>query len=124
DSEDGRNVVLHEFAHQLDAESGWVEGAPRLESEGEAGAWKRIMSGELERHARAVWSGMPTVIDAYGAQSPAEFFAVAVETFFEKPGAMREAHPVLYGLLRGHFAQDPAESWGRLAQARTCCGAA
>jgi Mlc titration factor MtfA (ptsG expression regulator) len=70
------------------------------------------MAGEFERHAQASWSGRPTVMDPYGAQSPAEFFAVAVETYFEKPEAMRAAHPVLYAMLRGHFRLDPAEAWG------------
>jgi Mlc titration factor MtfA (ptsG expression regulator) len=47
-------------------------------------------------------------MDSYGAKSPAEFFAVATETFFERPLEFKAAHPDLYELLRGYYRQDPA----------------
>ena len=123
DTGDGRNVVLHEFAHQLDAESGWVEGMPGLD-ERAAAEWKRVMAAEFHTHVRAVWSGMPTVIGAYGAQSPAEFFAVATEAFFKRGAEMRAVNPAVYGLLAAYYRQDPAALAGRCTTGAACCGAA
>jgi Mlc titration factor MtfA (ptsG expression regulator) len=54
-------------------------------------------------------TGIPTLLDTYGATSPAEFFAVSTEAFFERPCALRAHHPKLYAELRGYFRQDPAE---------------
>jgi Mlc titration factor MtfA (ptsG expression regulator) len=112
DAHDGRNVVYHEFAHQLDGESGWVEGSPAFERVEDAAEWKRVMSEQFQAHARAVWSGMPTVIGAYGATSPAEFFAVATEQFFEQGPALKAANPEVYRLLAGYYRQDPAAACG------------
>lgn len=106
---DGRNVTIHEFAHQLDAESGWVDGSPLIENREAAARWKRVMTGEFQRHIQHVASGLPTLIDPYGAQSPAEFFAVVCETFFERGSELRSMHPDLYALIAGHLRQDPAE---------------
>jgi Mlc titration factor MtfA (ptsG expression regulator) len=105
---DGRNVVMHEFAHQLDGESGWVDGAPRIDEPGEAAVWKRTMTDAFNTHVRAAWSGLPTVIDPYGATSPAEFFATATEAFFERPADLKLALPELYSAMSAHFKQDPA----------------
>lgn len=105
--EDGHNVVLHEFAHQLDAESGAVEGAPLLEGGG--AEWQRTMVREFHAFVSDLRTGRPTVLDPYAAHSPAEFFAVATETFFERPVALRDQHPALYRLFAGYFRQDPAE---------------
>lgn len=104
---DGRNVAYHEFAHQLDAESGWVDGAPVLGAAA-AAEWKRVMTAEFAAFRQQVWFGQPTVLDPYGAQNPAEFFAVATETFFERGSEMRAAHPELYRVMAGFFKQDPA----------------
>ena len=119
---DGRNVVIHEFAHQLDGESGWVDGAPRIEDARDAAAWKRVMSEEFNSHARAAWSGLPTVIDPYGATSPAEFFATATEAFFERAAELRLSHPALYDAMTGYFHQDPAAGLG-LNRCRLAAGA-
>jgi MtfA peptidase len=106
DPEDGHNVVFHEFAHQLDAESGSVEGAPALESG--AGDWARTMTREFHLFLSDLYAGRPVALNPYGAQSPAEFFAVATETFFERPAALRERHPGVYNQLARYFNQDPA----------------
>ena len=108
DIHDGRNVVFHEFAHQLDGESGSVEGAPALEARSMYLAWARVLGGEFERLAADLRERRPTVLDAYGATSPAEFFAVLTEAFFEKPGELRARHPELYEQLRLFYRQDPA----------------
>jgi len=108
DPDDGHNVVLHEFAHQLDMEDHDANGAPALADHTMYAAWARILGEEFEQLQGAVDRHERTLMDAYGTQSPAEFFAVATETFFERPTALREEHPELYGQLRDFYRQDPA----------------
>ena len=108
DAGDCRNVVLHEFAHQLDAEDGSVEGAPVLSDRSRYVAWARILGREYERLRRDASRGRSTVLDRYGATSPAEFFAVATECFFTRPGLLKARHPELYAELEGYYRQDPA----------------
>lgn len=105
---DGRNVVLHEFAHQLDFLDGLIDGTPPLGGAEQYGEWQRVMTAEFDRLRADVGRGRATVLDAYGATDPAEFFAVATECFFEKPRQLRERHPEVYGVLRGYYRQDPA----------------
>jgi MtfA peptidase len=112
DIADGRNIVFHEFAHQLDAESGTVEGAPVLE--GGAGgrsqyiAWARILGSEYQSLLRSLAAQQPTVLRPYAGTSPAEFFAVLTEVFFERPAELKAQHPDLYEQMRTFFRQDPA----------------
>jgi Mlc titration factor MtfA (ptsG expression regulator) len=113
DVSDGQNVVLHEFAHQLDQEDGAADGAPILERGSQYAAWARILHKEYERLQSTVRSGLKTVMDEYGATNPAEFFAVATETFFEKPHAMKRRHPELYDVLKDYYKLDPLE-WGEV----------
>lgn len=107
DVHDGHNVVLHEFAHQLDQEDGSGDGAPPLPRRSMYVAWARVLSGEYEALRADAAAGRPSVLDHYGATNPAEFFAVASECFFEKPQQMRAKHPELYDELREFYAQDP-----------------
>jgi len=104
DPGDGYNPVLHEFAHQLDDESGASEGAPSLPDGRSEAEWKRIFTREY----RALSAGRSSPMDSYGAKSPAEFFAVATETFFERPVELKTAHPDVYDQLRKYYRQDPA----------------
>jgi Mlc titration factor MtfA (ptsG expression regulator) len=67
-----------------------------------------VLGQEYEQLKSAVERRERTLLDAYGTQSPAEFFAVATETFFEKPVKLRDEHPELYGQLREFYRQDPA----------------
>ncbi len=107
DLRDGHNVVFHEFAHQLDLEDGGVDGVPELEGGSAYRAWARVFSEEyLELRADAK-KGRRSVLDDYGATNPAEFFAVATEAFFEKPGALRRKHPELYAELAAFYRQEP-----------------
>ena len=108
DFQDGRNLVLHEFAHQLDREDGAVDGAPLLDQRSQYVAWARVLNAEFERLKRDSWMGRPTVLDEYGTTDPAEFFAVATECFFEKPRVLEKRHPELYAELRSFYRQDPA----------------
>ncbi len=115
DPQDGHNVVFHEFAHQLDFEDGWANGAPAL-GDGHAwstrksryAAWARVLSAEFERLRADSERGQNSVLDSYGAANPAEFFAVATEAFFELPVEMKEKHSELYDELVRYYRQDPA----------------
>jgi MtfA peptidase len=108
-SQDGHNVVLHEFAHQLDQEDGIADGAPILEKRSSYTTWARIMSREYEHLRSNVEHHKKSVMDKYGATNPAEFFAVATETFFEKPKQLKKKAPDLYAELKGFYNVDPVE---------------
>jgi len=108
---DGQNVVFHEFAHQLDQEDGDADGAPILERRTQYAQWARVLGGEFERLCRDAESDRRTLLDHYGAKNPAEFFAVATECFFEKPEKLREKHPELYEELKHFYQQDPCETF-------------
>jgi MtfA peptidase len=105
--DDGENVVLHEFAHQLDAEDGVSDGTPLLPP-GALRTWGGVLSQEYERLHRDIAEDRGSALDEYGATNKAEFFAVATETFFEKPVQLEREHPELYGQLRQFYQQDPA----------------
>ena len=108
DIHDGHNVVLHEFAHQLDFLDGLIDGTPPLRDAEQYREWHRVMTAEFDRLRADVGQGLATVLDAYGATNPAEFFAVVTETFFEKPRQLRAKHPELYQQLQAFYRQDPA----------------
>jgi len=116
-SSDGRNLVLHEFAHQLDFEDNTTDGAPALATRAEYATWAHVMRSEYTALQAADEAGSPTVLDPYGATNPAEFFAVATEAFFERPRALRARHPELYNALGQYFRQDPARDWIESAMA-------
>ncbi|WP_341529445.1 M90 family metallopeptidase [Nostoc sp. UHCC 0302] len=107
--QDGHNVVLHEFAHQLDQEDGKAEGVPILQRKSDYSIWARVMTEEYKQLCDDVQRGVKTVIDSYGATNPAEFFAVATETFFEKPQQLLNKHPALYELLQDYYQIDPVQ---------------
>jgi len=107
DIHDGHNVVFHEFAHQLDAESGKAEGAPVLPRRSMYIAWARVLRAEYEHLLDDMAHQRRTVLDSYGATDPAEFFAVATEAFFEKPAELKTRHPTLYEQLKLFYRQDP-----------------
>lgn len=106
---DGQNVVLHEFAHQLDSESGNTNGAPILAGNNCLRTWATTLSGEFEDLQRDAWKGKRSLLDHYGATNPAEFFAVATETFFEKPRQMAKHHSELFEVLSCYYRVDPRE---------------
>ena len=104
---DGHNVVIHEFAHQLDQETGIANGAPFLGPKRQA-CWSKVLSKEFETLKMLASQGQETLLDHYGATNPAEFFAVASEVFFERPHAMQQRHPHLYDQLSGFYQVNPA----------------
>jgi Mlc titration factor MtfA (ptsG expression regulator) len=108
DGDDGQNVVIHEFAHQLDGLDGAADGMPPLTGRGEQRRWEQVAAAEYERLVASSERGEATLLDQYGATNRAEFFAVASECFFEQPLRLRRRHPELYEILRGLYRQDPA----------------
>ena len=106
---DGKNVVYHEFAHQLDQEDGVADGAPLLERRSSYASWAAILSEEYEKLIRKKKRHRKTVMRKYGATNPAEFFAVATEAFFEKPRQLDKRHPELYQELKSYYKVDPLE---------------
>ncbi len=108
DIHDGQNVVLHEFAHLLDFEDDSADGVPILEQRSHYVTWARVLSDEFDQLRRDTELGRSHVLDQYGATNPAEFFAVATESFFEKPIRLRRKHPDLYEELKRYYRQDPA----------------
>ena len=115
DPADGRNVVFHEFAHQLDYENYAADGVPALTTRDQQSSWGAVMRVEFASLRAADQTGIPTLLDNYGATSPAEFFAVATEAFFERPYALRHGHPRLYAEFARYFQQEPTEYSAELA---------
>lgn len=109
-ADDGRNVVIHEFAHQLDQENGPANGAPSLAHGEHYRSWSEVFSAEYSKLQEQAHSRQGSLLDHYGATDPAEFFAVASEVFFEQPEEMADLHPALYRQLSRFYRIDPL-SW-------------
>ena len=110
DPHDGANVVMHEFAHQLDQDTGAANGAPYVGRGAPQQAWAHVMNQEFDAlHARLA-RAEPSLIEPYAATSPAEFFAVTTELFFERPDALAAERPALYEQLKQCYRLDPV-SW-------------
>jgi Mlc titration factor MtfA (ptsG expression regulator) len=109
DMHDGENVVLHEFAHQLDDEMGPGDGVPDLPNITRYKAWAKVFAQEYALLLDRLRRQRSDIFRAYAAESPAEFFAVATELFFERPRQLRSQHRELYAQLQLFYQQDPAE---------------
>ena len=124
--DDGSNVVIHEFAHQLDQETGSANGAPVLARRSQYRGWSQVLNAEYRalqarrtfRNERLHGASADGAVEAeddslfsdYGATDPAEFFAVVSEVFFERPARMAEEHAALYQELARFYRLDPL-SW-------------
>jgi hypothetical protein len=106
----GMNVILHEFAHKLDEEDGATEGLPLLTDDAHYEEWAEVLGREFATLGAAFESGQDSLLDDYALTSPAEFFAVATEAYFEQATAMRQQLPDLYRQLQKYYRVDPA-SW-------------
>ncbi len=106
---DGRNLVLHEFAHQLDMGDGAANGTPLLRDREMAVRWNAVMT-EAYRGLKEGSANSGEVLDRYGAEDESEFFAVATEAFFELPAEVARQHPRLYALLKDYYRLDPLKS--------------
>lgn len=105
---DGQSVVIHEFAHQLDQIDGNADGVPTLENGAAYSAWADTMGRAYTKMLRNIAKDHKTLLDEYGATNPAEFFAVATETFFEKSVQMKKKMPDTYVILKDFYKLDPA----------------
>jgi Mlc titration factor MtfA (ptsG expression regulator) len=115
-SDDGRNVVIHEFAHQLDQENGTANGAPPQAPRPAVGAtgrhnaqrWAQVFQAAYAQLQEEAHTGVQGLLSHYGAQDPAEFFAVVSEVFFEQGAALLTHYPSLYAELAGFYQVDSA----------------
>ncbi len=105
--DDGQNVVIHEFAHQLDQETGAANGAPMLEKRAHYTRWSQVLGAEFRRLKGTIALQQASLFSDYGASDPAEFFAVISEVFFEQPERMADEHPELYQQLALFYRLDP-----------------
>jgi Mlc titration factor MtfA (ptsG expression regulator) len=85
-----------------------MDGTPELGVRARYGSWARVLGEEFRELSERLRAGLGSDIDSYGATNHAEFFAVVTEMFFEKPHAMKQRHPELYGQLEAFYRQDPA----------------
>ncbi|MGH8194095.1 MAG: zinc-dependent peptidase [Woeseiaceae bacterium] len=106
----GENVVLHEFAHKLDEENTDVEGLPILADKSQYREWAGVLTRTYESLVESPEAGGDPVFDDYALTAPAEFFAVATESFFEKPREVKQKFPELYSQFSKYYCVDPA-SW-------------
>lgn len=105
---DGHDTATHEFAHVLDRADGAFDGTPELRAGGHYRPWATVMSHHFLRLQKR-GKTQRKVLRMYGATNEAEFFAVATESFFEKPDQMRERTPDLYDEMRRFYGFDPSE---------------
>ena len=105
---DGHNLVIHEFAHKLDMQNGEANGFPPLHRGMDAEVWTRHFSAGYEDFARHCDDGVDLGIDCYAATSPAEYFAVLSEVFFERPQLLQRRYAAVFEQLRQYYRQDPS----------------
>lgn len=109
---DGYNLVIHELAHKLDMLNGEANGHPPLPPGVDIQDWASAFNAAYEDMAGREAAGEALALDDYALESPAEFFAVASETFFEVPAVLRASYPDVYDCLRRYYCQDPAARLG------------
>jgi len=109
---DKRSVGLHEFAHLVDKSDGTIDGLPGVGLDRQSiGPWIELVRRKMEEMRRG-----KSDINRYGLTNEAEFFAVASEYFFERPGVMRRKHPELYAMLSRIFHQSLHERAAAMAR--------
>jgi hypothetical protein len=104
---DGHNVIIHEFAHKLDGLNGRVNGFPPLHKGMQATKWSKVMAEAFDDFGGKISANTPVPIDAYAATSPAEFFAVLSEVFFERPEILYSLYPDVFDQFKQFYRQDP-----------------
>lgn len=111
DTHPGHNVVIHEFAHKIDMLYEGANGCPELHANMSAYTWHEVFSTAYAKFCHQVDKQRETIIDPYAAESPAEFFAVLSEVFFELPLITQQYFPSVYEQLALFYRQDPAKRW-------------
>ena len=105
----GENVVIHEFAHQLDFLDGYGGGTPEIADPKQAEHWEQVMGKAYEDHLHDLRMDRNTLLGEYAGSNQTEFFAVVCERFFMSPRQLRRFYPALSELLIGYFGLDPAK---------------
>lgn len=107
DGDDGFNLVIHEFSHQLDQINGGADGLPVLRDREDLEQWAEAFSEGYEDYCERVESGENVDIDDYAATNEAEFFAVLSEVFFERPDILKSEYSEIYDAMTDYYALDP-----------------
>ena len=107
DARDGRNTVIHEFAHQIDMLDGAADGTPPM-TPPQATHWGHVFEAAFLAHKARIDTGQPSLLRDYAVTNEAEYFAVATEVFFEQPRAMLDELPDVYAELRAFYGLDLA----------------
>ena len=110
---DGTNVVIHEFAHKLDMLNGHANGFPALHADMSRQRWTQTFTRAYDDLCRRAQSGQSVALDPYACESPAEFFAVVSESFFEAPEVLAQHYPDVYQQLAAFYRQDPLRMQSR-----------
>ena len=110
---EGSNLVIHEFVHKIDMRNGPADGCPPLPSRAARQAWHAVMQPAYDTFREKVsraerFGGEPPWLDAYGAESPAEFFAVASEAYFVNRTRFTQDFAALTALFDEFFKQNSA----------------
>lgn len=108
--EPGYNVVIHEFAHKIHMLRGNDDGFPAPHADMDRARWELAFESAYARFCGALGRNLPTIMDPYGAESPAEFFAVASEVFFTDAAGLLAQFPAIYRELAAFYRQQPRAS--------------
>jgi hypothetical protein len=114
----GKNVVIHEFAHQLDFLDGVTNGTPPLDDARTEAKWGRVMQAAFDRHLRELKAGGETFFTEHAGESETEFFADASEAFFCVPHDLAAEEPEVFELLKAYYRVEPRE-WFRRGSSKT-----
>ena len=104
--EAGFQLVVHEMAHKLDALDGAMDGTPPLPAAWQR-AWARDFQQAYDAFCERVDAGEDTPIDAYAAEAPEEFFAVASEYHFSAPALLAKEMPSVAAHLLRFYGESP-----------------
>ena len=106
---DGHNLIIHEFAHKLDMQNGVANGFPPLNFGMKRKLWVNAFTKGFEHFQKRCHKNELYGISCYGATSPAEFFSVLSEVFFEKPKVIYKHYPDIYKQLSLYYRQSPID---------------
>jgi MtfA peptidase len=105
----GQNVVIHEFAHQLDDLDGLANGTPPLDDPADSARWRAVMQAAFDAHRAALDRGGETMFTEHAGENEMEFFADATEAFYCAPADLKDLHPDIYDLFAAYFRVDPVK---------------
>ncbi|MCK4709762.1 MAG: zinc-dependent peptidase, partial [Gammaproteobacteria bacterium] len=105
----GHNVIIHEFAHKIDMLNQGANGVPPFPVGVSAKNWGQVFRNAYHKLANRIRRHHKTCIDPYGGTSPAEYFAVASESFFTEPQHLNQCNHKVYNELKMFYQQDPLQ---------------